>query len=258
MNSKYPIYGVTLLLAITLFACNKMPKGILTEGEMQEVMTDMLVAEALISNNYQQYKEDSVKLALYESVFRKHHTSQAVYDSSLIWYGKNIDIYMRVIDKTIVELARRKNEMGDIPLAAAPVSTNDSVNIWPRRTFMVLQPKSVFNGVVFDIKPDANYPSGSMFQLAMDVWGLKEGMTHYPEIRLSAVHRDTIVTMQSTLTDDGSFETLLRTIPTKQVSRVYGYIRLDNSDSTYNRVFLDNIRLIRYNYNSRMYRSPEE
>ena len=74
------------LLATTLLAaCSKVPDGILSEKKMQGVLTDMLLAEAMVNVDYNTYKSDTMKLALYESVFRKHDITQAVYDSSLVW-----------------------------------------------------------------------------------------------------------------------------------------------------------------------------
>ena len=86
------------LLATTLLAaCSKVPDGILSEKKMQGVLTDMLLAEAMVNVDYNTYKSDTMKLALYESVFRKHDIiTQAVYDSSLVWYAVTLDIYMEV------------------------------------------------------------------------------------------------------------------------------------------------------------------
>lgn len=72
------------LLATTLLAaCSKVPDGILSEKKMQGVLTDMLLAEAMVNVDYNTYKSDTMKLALYESVFRKHDITQAVYDARL-------------------------------------------------------------------------------------------------------------------------------------------------------------------------------
>ena len=160
------------LLATTLLAaCSKVPDGILSEKKMQGVLTDMLLAEAMVNVDYNTYKSDTMKLALYESVFRKHDITQAVYYSSLVWYN-----------------------LVDVQADAAPVSNRDSVDIWPRRSYLVLSPTSVFNGVTFDIRPETNYSSGSSFVLGMRVWGLNNKMAYKPEVRLSADQGDTTYT----------------------------------------------------------------
>ena len=102
------------LLATTLLAaCSKVPDGILSEKKMQGVLTDMLLAEAMVNVDYNTYKSDTMKLALYESVFRKHDITQAVYDSSLVWYGRNLDIYMEVYNRVLADLNKRINNLGD-------------------------------------------------------------------------------------------------------------------------------------------------
>ena len=41
---------------------------------------------------------------------------------------------------------------------------------------------------------------------------------------------------------------ILKTVPTKQVKRVYGYIFMNNADSSYYKVYLDSLNLMKYNY----------
>ena len=59
---------------------------------------------------------------------------------------------------------------------AAPVSNRDSVDIWPRRSYLSCLLPLYLNGVTFDIRPETNYSSGSSFVLGMRVWGLNNKM----------------------------------------------------------------------------------
>ena len=222
------------LLATTLLAaCSKVPDGILSEKKMQGVLMDMLLAEAMVNVDYNTYKSDTMKLALYESVFRKHDITQAVYDSSLVWYGRNLDIYMEVYNRVLADLNKRINNLGDVQADAAPVSNRDSVDIWPRR-------------------------SGSSFVLGVRVWGLNNKMAYKPEVRLSADQGDTTLTVNSKITKDGYHETILKTIPTKKVKRVFGYIRMDNMDTTYYKVYIDSLSLMKYNYGKELAELPKD
>lgn len=243
-------YGVALLMVSLLLSCSKVPDGILSEKEMKAVLIDMQLAEAMINMDYKTYKDDADKEALYQAVFRKHKIEQAVYDSSLVWYGRNLDVYMQVYDLVLAELNERQKALGDVQANAAPVSKQDSVDIWPRLTYLTFEPNALFNGVMIDIKPETNYPSGSTFVLGMRVWGLNDGMKNRPEIRLSANQGDTIITVNDKIVEDGYHETILRTLPTKQVKEVYGFIRLDGKDdsTSYSKVYVDSLNLMRYNY----------
>ncbi len=248
MRNKLHRYSVVLLLGTLLVACSKVPDGILSEKKMQAVQVDMQLAEAMINLDSKEFSDNARKEALYQSIFRKYDITQAEYDSSLIWYGRHLDIYMKVYDRVLADLNERQKALGDVQASAAPVSKQDSVDIWPRRTSLRLEPDALFNGVTFDIKPETNYSSGSSFVLGMNVWGINEGMAYKPEIRISADQGDTIVTVNDKVLRDGYHETVLKTVPTKQVKRVYGYIFMNNADSSYYKVYLDSLNLMKYNY----------
>ena len=233
MRANGWIGGVVCGILMGLSACSKVPDGILSEKEMQQVLKDMLVAESMIGVDYEHYKTDTSKVALYESVFRKHGIDQMMYDSSLIWYGRNLDIYIKVYDRVVADLNREINAMGDIQADAAPTSNSDSI---------------VFNGVTFDIRPDRPYSSGSSFVLGMRIWGLDPKMKHKPEIRMQADLGDTTVIVNQTVMRDGYLEARLRTLATKRIKRVYGFIRLDNADANYGTIYVDSLNLMKYNY----------
>lgn len=248
MRYKLRTYGFALIAAAALLSCGKTPDDVLSEKEMQKVMTDMLIAESMISLDYSAYNADSMKMALYESVFRKHGITQAVYDSSLVWYGRNLDTYMKIYDRVYADLDKQITALGDVQMNTGMSSKEDSVDIWPRRPYLELYPKAVFNGVTFDIKPETSYASGSTFVLGMDVWGVNPKMRYVPEIRLSADQGDTTVVVNGKITRDGYYETVLKTLPTKRINRVFGYIRMDNTDTSYYKVYIDSLSLVRYNY----------
>lgn len=242
----YFLLGIILLIT----SCSKVPKDIISEKEMQKILVDMMVAESMINTNVNTFREDTTRLALYESIFEKHNITRALYDSSLVWYGQNLDIFMKVYDRVVVDIDRMILNLGDIQADAAPVSNSDSINIWPRRPSLTLQPNSVFNGTTFDIKPPTSYSSGSSFVLGLKVWGLTDQMAFTPEVRLSAVHNDTIITTKANLSENGDYQIIVRTHPTKPIRRVFGYIWMNNAQNDYFKIYVDDISLMKYNYGS--------
>ncbi len=249
MRSRLRIYGVVLLAAAFIVSCSKTPEGVLSEKKMKDVMVDMQLAESMIINS-KKYGSDAEKDALYQSVFRKHNIREADYDSSLVWYGHHLEVYMQVYDLVLAEINERQKALGDVPAAAAPVTKRDSVDIWPRRTYLTLTPDALFNGVTVDIKPEKNYPSGSTFVLGLRVWGLNKNMKEHPTIKLSADQGDTTIVVNDRILSDGYYETVLQTVPTKQVKSVFGSIRLENEDGVapYFKIYVDSLNLMRYNY----------
>ncbi|MCD8193654.1 MAG: DUF4296 domain-containing protein [Tannerellaceae bacterium] len=253
MRNRSRIYSITIsvLTLLLAVACSKTPRGVLSEKKMQSVYLDMQLAEAMINADNKGYADVEKKEALYQSVFRKHKITQAVYDSSLVWYGANLDIFVKVYDRVLKDIAQMQKDLGDIPADPGPASNRDSVNIWNRRPALTFEPGSPFNAVVFDITPEASYLPGSIFVLDLDVWGVNPGMAYYPEVRIHAEHADTTLVVTDRITQDGPHQTVLRSHPTKRVRRVYGMIRMDNADPyAYGKIYVDSIRLMRYNYGS--------
>jgi hypothetical protein len=231
-------------------SCRKLPKGVLSEKKMKEVLIDVQLAENIINSNYQSYPDSARKAILYQSVFRKHKITQAVYDSSLVWYGKNLDILIQIYDLAINDINKQIRDLGDVQATADPSINQDSINIWPRRDYLTLQPEALFNGTIFDIVPERGYLPGSVFVLGLRVWGVSRQMYHVPEIRIAAELPDTTLIINEKIRNDGYREITLKTPATKRTTRVYGYIRIDNAENNYSKIYIDSLRLMRYNYGS--------
>ncbi len=93
MNRKVVAYLLTSVLLGILFSfCNR-PKEVLNRKDMEKLMYDVYIAEAMIENDYQNFDTPEKKEALISEVFRKHKTTQAQWDTSLSWYSDKIEIY---------------------------------------------------------------------------------------------------------------------------------------------------------------------
>ena len=248
MCKHWFIYGLTSLCVLS--ACSPVPENILSQKEMRAVLADMQIAEAIINADQATYKDDAKKLALYESVFNKYHITQAEYDSSLTWYAQNLDIYMRVYNLVSQDIEDRIHDLGDVERTEVDTQKNDSVDIWSRRTYLTFSPKASFNGTTFNIEPKESYPPGSTFKLGMNVWGMPQQAGHKPQIRICLDQGDTTVFINDQITRDGYHETTLKSIVTKRIKRVYGFIYLNNRDMDYYKIYTDSISLMRYNYKS--------
>jgi len=259
--NKFVAYIVITLLVMTA-SCSRVPKFVLSEKKMRSVLYDMQLAEAFVETNYESYRTYDERNALYKSVFAKHNISQADYDTSLIWYGKNLDLYMQIYKLVLRDINASIANLGDIkpnPLSG-DVSAKDSIDVWIYNRNFTFSPDRLKNVLVFDIEPKVPYSSGSSYVLGVNVWGLGAGknLKCYPRISVNAVQQDTIVTVNQDITSDGYYEILMKTAATKQVKRVYGYLMLNSSEKSYHRIYLDDIRLMKYNYGSKALRIDNE
>ncbi|MDR1380107.1 MAG: DUF4296 domain-containing protein [Tannerella sp.] len=240
-------------------SCSRVPEHIISEKKMRATLYDMQIAEAIVETDYESYRTSDERQVVYDAVFAKHHITQAEYDSSLVWYGENMDLYMRIYRLVLKDINENIASLGDIkpnPLSG-DVSAKDSIDVWVYNRSFTFRPERVFNALTFDIKPQKPYSSGSSYVFGLSVWGIFPNLKHKPRIRINAVHADTVISVNRDITGDGYYETVVRTIATKQVERVYGHVIMNDANASYHRIYMDDIRLMKYNYGSKALTAPQ-
>ena len=258
MTNNLRIYGILMLICVAA-SCSRVPKDVFSEKKMRTLLYDMQIAEAIVETRNESFVTSANRQEVYDAVFAKHNITQAEYDSSLIWYGKNMDLYMSIYKLVLRDVNKSIELLGDIkpdPLSG-DVSAKDSIDIWIYNRSFIFSPVRIFNSLTFDIEPKAPYSSGSSYVFGMSVWGVPPDLKHKPKIHISAVHADTIISVSKEITDDGYYEAIVRTIATKQVKQVYGYITVNNAEASYHRIYIDYISLMKYNYGSKALTAPQ-
>ena len=77
---------------------------VLSEDDMIDLLTDIHKSEAIIEMSPQNYRGDSIKAVVRQSVFAKHNVTQEEFDSSIVWYGHNVGTYIKIYDGVIARL----------------------------------------------------------------------------------------------------------------------------------------------------------
>jgi len=258
MTKRLRIFSILTVICMVA-SCSRVPKHIISERKMRVVLYDMLLAEAMVETMPDSFPVSDDRQTVFDAVFRKHHITQADYDSSLIWYGKNMDLYIAIHKLVLRDVNANLNVMDQIKPSAisGDMTDHDSIDIWVYPRTAIFKPEQAFNTLIFDIRPETPYSSGSSYVFGVSLWGIPPGLKHKPTIHLSAVHADTIISVNSAITGDGYFEATVQTIATKQVRRVYGYILMNDAEASYHAIFLKNIRLMKYNYGSKAITAPQ-
>jgi hypothetical protein len=163
----------------------------------------------------------------------------------------------KLVLKDINESYAALGEIKPNPLSD-DISSQDSIDIWIYKRLRIMKPELVFNTFTFDIKPKNPYSSGSSYLFALTAWGISPGLKHKPFIHLSAIQADTIVSIRHEIAGDGYHETLLRTVADKKVLQIYGYIFMNEADVSYQRIYLNDIRLMKFNSDSKALASLQE
>ena len=236
---------VSLSALIGLSACSHTPEGVLTAKQMRDVMIDLYTAEAMIYDEPQRYETFEQRRALFNDVFAKHHLTEAQYDSSLMWYGRNLDLYMGVCDMALEEVDRRLKSAGSEDSSNVTVrrsSSSATPDLWSGKRYYAFSPSDLSDRVVFETSPGGGaHATAAEYVLEMQIWGLQPAAHERIVVSLRAdVENDSTLIQRDTITVDGPHRVALINPPGNYVRRIYGYLRVIAPSS---KVYVDSLRL---------------
>lgn len=248
MNSRGKYLPLILLFTL-LVACSKVPRHVIQPDEMASLLADIHIGEAVVEMNRVDYRTDSLKMVMLQSVLAKHNVSKQQLDTSFEWYGHNISYYMEVYDKTIDLLERRVAETGN-RIAAENISiAGDSVDVWNSAPFIAISNLSPSHFLTFSLNSDENWERGDSY-----TWRAK--FTNNANISrwgIIADYADGSMEMTTAdLTGDGWRELRFISDSTKTATHVYGYIDFAPRHST--TIWADSLMLIRNRLSDDAYR----
>lgn len=149
-----------LLLALGLSSCRiERPDVVLSDEQMEDVLYDYHLAKAMGEN----LSSDVAyrRMSYIESVYKKHHITQEVFDTSMQWFARHPDVlsevYKRVNDRVKAEreyieklIALRDNK----PRTSQP---GDSVDVWAWLRIYRLSGTALDNKITFTLPADSNF-----------------------------------------------------------------------------------------------------
>ena len=276
---------ITLLLAValSLLACDKTPGGVLSVNDMADLIVDMHLAESYIEQHHEDFINDSARMVMKQSVFKKHGITQQEYDSSLVWYAHNMEDYTKAYDKAIGILNKRyeKIKTGDNSMPSdlaegprgidgAPThqtapgagrnsrtqnfrkitsdANSDSTDLWQGRRHYTLTQGAQRGFLTFDVQPDAAKQPGDRYQLAYKL--VRSGNDFKVSLNVDYTDGGTSQIARST-NSDGWVIIDVQSDTARQVRRVYGYVGYDMKRGQ--AAYVDSLMLIRTHLNKSNY-----
>ena len=99
MKQRWLVIACVLLAVV---GCR--PRGVLSNHEMREVLYDLHRADGAIQVAGYNYSHDQEVAGYYKNVLDKYGITQAQFDSSLVWYTDNPQIFNKIYPKVIERL----------------------------------------------------------------------------------------------------------------------------------------------------------
>lgn len=158
----YLALAATFLLLTS--GCKKTPDYVLDREEMAQLMADIHMAEAVIDFNYSDFPSDSTRKLLKQSVYEAHGVTAEQVDTSYVWYGNNIEEYIKVYDRTIEILHQRQSDIVSANSAQIAIA-GDSVAVWRGPERILVSETMPSRIVTFSVSPDSTWKAGDIYTL---------------------------------------------------------------------------------------------
>ena len=234
-----------------LSSCKKkMPSSVLRPKAMEDVLYDYHLAQAIANdfNGADRYKKE----LLLQYVFEKHNTTQAQFDSSLVWYTRNTlemgKIYENLskrfqqADSAVVLRAEGQTQVA-VPLVG------DTVDIWLKDRLCCLATVSMANKLTFAIEAtDTNFKARDSYRWMLDAHFLQTDTAgQYALMQLSILYKNDSIASVNRVVTEGHNVLFIPTdsLPVKTV-RGDVYFRGDTLTQQVRTLLLHKLSLMRY------------
>lgn len=237
---------IILTIAILLSSCRSQPDYVIDEDRMVDLLIDVHKTEAVITLNYTAYPTDEKKRAMREAVYMRHNTSKAEFDTSLVWYGNHLDVYMEVYDKVLERLKAEDEEIKRlIAEEDAQVLTmdGDTIDVWKQERWYVFNPNKGENILAFNIDNDENFRRLDHFTLRFHT--INTPQTGNPSVvYLAARHNNQLIHYNHATVKEGWNSIKIQSDSLHNIDELYGYIAMPPRKNSHI-MYVDSIELIR-------------
>lgn len=219
-----------LFLVSLLVACGGRPKGVVSEKKMVDLLVDMELTEAYMNTQGSVSNEERIEMG--RRVMEAHGVSEEEVDTTLAWYGRNMDDYSKLFDKVDAEINRKKAKYTEVE----GLKKQEADNLWPYSQHLVISPLSGQQSFVFSLS-DIDVKNGSKFTFSFYLPN-PVSLKGILGVEYSDGYGESSV---SNLSSRKKIEMTLQSDTAKKIERLYGILEL--KELTKNPIYLDSLEL---------------
>ena len=252
MKPNNLIYIVIAIL-LWLIACKGQPDYVIDEDHMVDLLVDIHKTEAVINLNYSQFNTNEKKRGVREAVFMRHNTNKAQFDTSLVWYGNHLDVYMDVYDRVIAQLKEEDMMIKELIAkddAQILTQTGDTVDIWKQERWYIFNPNKGENILAFSIDKDENFNRKDHFILRFHTINVPQNGKE-TQAYIAAHHNNQLIHYNYSTVKEGWNTIKTQSDSLNNLNEVYGYIAMPPRKDGHI-MYIDRIELIRIHHTSQM------
>ncbi|MDD6211261.1 MAG: DUF4296 domain-containing protein [Bacteroidales bacterium] len=242
------MYRIFLLLTLTLAlltttGCKK--DSVLSERKTEELLYDMHLADAIMEREFQKGSlSDSIRNSMYASVFEKHGVTKAQFDTTISWYGRNLDKYIGIYKRLSARFAEESNTYQKL----AEQQTGETIQN-DTTTILDGEKRVIFSNFDFPLirkfkmplSPDTT--ADKQYQLKFSTFGINPKMKYFPRVQLSLHYADTTDTKSLTLQNDSTYTLDIPVLKQHTPTGISGFFFVRPYSNYFYRVIFDDISL---------------
>lgn len=257
MKSKNNIYILICFFLGTsiLFGCQaKKPKYVIPESTMENLLYDYHIAKAL--GDGLPYNENYKRALYVEDVFLKYGTTEAIFDSSMVWYTRNTEVLSKIYEKVNL---RFKNELDDVkrlisirdnkPIMSDP---GDSIDVWYLEKIYRLTGHPLNNRITFNLPSDTNFYARDTlsWQVNYNFLGHNADSSRAAIMAMHIIYEnDSIISEIKRILNSGMDTIRLTSDTLGKIKEIKGFIYYNANNDSVKPLWIDSISLMRYHSN---------
>lgn len=215
LNKEKYILSIFVSLLVCMSSCGGRPSNVLSEQKMVDLMVDMEIAESY-ETTYGNTTSDQ-RIELGKRVLKAHGVSEETLDTTLAWYGRNMDDYVELFKKVDKELEKRQKKYTEIP----GVKKEEANDLWPYQSHLVISPLSGYDGLYFSF-PIADIAKGSNMEFSFFLPNASSLKGTFGVIYEDGNGETSVTNFSS----KNKIKMSLQTDTAKQVKRIFGSMQL--------------------------------
>ena len=243
-----------ILSIVMVVGCKpSVPSEYIQPDELEDILYDYHVAEAMARNG-SSMDADYNQTKYFLAVLEKHQVTEAVFDSSLVYYYTHAErlkvIYSRVQERLVNDAKKLGASVGDINRYSQYSESGDTANIWRNETALLLIPRPTRNRFDFVVKADSTFKLGDsfMFQFVTEhIWqnGSKDAVVCIKTM----YEKDSVLQSVNHVSISGITQLRVPYNKTLKIKELRGFIYLPQGEEdveTRRLMFVSQIQLIRF------------
>ena len=227
---------------------------------MEDLLYDYHIAKAL--GDGLPYNENYKRTLYVEDVFRKYGTTEADFDSSMVWYTRNTQVLSTIYEKINT---RFKKEVDDVKRLIAirdnkPImsESGDSIDVWFLEKMYRITGRPLNNRISFNLPSDTNFYNRDtlLWQINYNFLGQEQEIDS-ARAAIMAMHiiydNDSIISTIKKILRSGMDTIRLQSDTLGRIKEIKGFVYYNSSDDFVKPLWIDSISLMRYHSNDTLF-----